>query len=438
MARPIKLGIIGAGSAQFSIGMVRDLCLTPHMEGSTVCLMDIDQERVDMVHNLAVRYAGELGFNLKFERTTQREAVLRDADFVINTASVGAHGEGGYRWVHNFRFFLSVARDMERWCPRAWLIQSANPVFEGCTVMTRETSIHIVGLCHGHYGVYEVARMLGLEREHIDWQAPGFNHVIYLTHFTHKGENAYPILDRWIEEKAEEYWRTYKPRFHENQMSRAAIEQYKMIGYMPIGDTPRGGGWWYHKDRATQQQWYGPLGGFDSKEGWAVYIAELEESRRKMFDVARDPSASVTQAFPPTKSSEQMVPIMDALTNDVSGYFQVNVPNNGLIYGIPDDVVVEVPAFVSKRGIQGLQIGKMPDSVMTQILWPRLALAEQLIGFARAPSRGLMLSLILHRQVSWPLLSFRCEPPVASYEEAIAEMERILGSDPDLAALIRG
>ena len=53
---------------------------------------------------------------------------------------------------------LDVARDMERICPDAWLIQSGNPVFEGCTLMTRETGVKIVGLCHGHYGYLDICR----------------------------------------------------------------------------------------------------------------------------------------------------------------------------------------------------------------------------------------------------------------------------------------
>jgi alpha-galactosidase len=433
MAKPIRLGIIGAGSAQFSLGLVRDLCLTENLAGSTVCLMDINEERVDMVHNLAVRYASELGFHLAFEKTTDRETVLRDADFVLNTASVGAHGGGGFGAVHNLRFFLSVVRDMERLCPDAWLIQSGNPVFEGCTLMTRETSIKVLGLCHGHFGVYEMARVLGLDGQDITWQAPGFNHVIYLTHFYYQGKDAYPILDAWIETQAEEYWRTYTPTFSQNQMSRAAIQQYKMIGYMPIGDTPRAGGWWYHKDVATKKQWFGPLGGFDSEEGWAIYIAQLEQMRSKMFAAAQDQSLRVTDVFPPVKSREQMVPIIDALTNDVSGYFQVNIPNNGLISGIPDDVVVEVPAYVSKRGIQGMQVGRMPESVMVQILWPRLAQAEQRVAFAKSPTLGLMLNMILYRHVS---MGNRYSPPVESFEQAEAVAAEILNQDPELAALI--
>jgi alpha-galactosidase len=433
MPKPIRLGIVGAGSAQFSLGLVRDLCLTPSMSGSLVSLMDIDAERVAMVQSIARRYAAELSFDLRFEATTSREEALDGADFVINTASVGAHGGGGFASVHNLRFMVSVARDMERLCPNAWLIQSGNPVFEGCTAMTRATSTKVVGLCHGHYGVYEMARVLGLAAEDISWQAVGFNHVIFLTHFYHKGEDAYPLLDRWIEEKAEEYWRTYKPRFSENQMSRSAIQQYRMLGIMPIGDTPRAGGWWYHKDLAAKKQWYGHLGGFDSCEGWAIYIAELEEARAAMFRVAADPAASVTRAFPPAKSKEQLVPIMDALTNDVSGYFQVNIPNNRLIWGLPDDIVVEVPALVSKRGVQGIQVGRMPDGVMSQIMWPRLAQAERHVAFARAPGRGLLLDLILYRHTEmWNGHT----PPVASFEDAEAEMARLLAEDGELAALL--
>ncbi len=433
MAKPIRLAIIGAGSAQFSLGLVRDLCLTPNMAGSCVSLMDIDSERVEMVHNIATRYARELGFDLRFEKTTSREEALADTDFIINTASVGPHGGGGFVGVHNIRFMVAVARDAERLCPDAWLIQSGNPVFEGCTAMARETPLKVVGLCHGHYGVYEMARVLGLDEDGVSWQAPGFNHVIYLTHFYYRGEDAYPILDRWIEDKAEEYWRTYKPRFSENQMSRSSIQQYRMVGYMPIGDTPRAGGWWYHQDLATKKRWYGHLGGFDSEEGWAIYIRELEESRARMFSVARDPGVSVTEAFPPLKSKEQLVPIMDALTNDVGGYFQVNIPNRGLIWGLPDDVVVEVPAYVSKRGIQGIQVGRMPESVMVQILLPRLAQAERELSFARSPGRSLLLDLILHRHVRmWN----RYTPPVASFEEAEQVLAQILAEDPDLAALL--
>ncbi|HGJ67067.1 TPA: hypothetical protein ENS27_17035, partial [bacterium] len=40
----IKITIIGAGSVVFSLGLVKDLCLTEGLWGSNVCFMDINEE----------------------------------------------------------------------------------------------------------------------------------------------------------------------------------------------------------------------------------------------------------------------------------------------------------------------------------------------------------------------------------------------------------
>ncbi|HUT20071.1 MAG TPA: hypothetical protein VM366_13030 [Anaerolineae bacterium] len=45
----VKVAIIGAGSAEFSAGLVRDLCVNAGLHGSRVTFMDIDPQRLDMV-----------------------------------------------------------------------------------------------------------------------------------------------------------------------------------------------------------------------------------------------------------------------------------------------------------------------------------------------------------------------------------------------------
>ncbi|MDQ2996844.1 MAG: alpha-glucosidase/alpha-galactosidase, partial [Chloroflexota bacterium] len=85
MPTAIRISVIGAGSAQFSLGLVKDLCLTPGLSGSLISFMDVDVERLEMIEKLARRYANELGSDLRFERTAERAASLRDANFVINT-----------------------------------------------------------------------------------------------------------------------------------------------------------------------------------------------------------------------------------------------------------------------------------------------------------------------------------------------------------------
>ena len=178
MGTPVKIAVVGAGSAPFSLGLVKDLCLTPNLAGSLVHFMDIDAERLDMIRKLATRYSSEIGRDLKIKSTTDLRTALTDADFVINTASVKSHhhqramrdltAKHGYYYGRanlaastNLRLMLDVARAMEETCPDAWLIQSGNPVYEGCTLMTRETDIKVCGLCHGHYGVYNIAECSG-------------------------------------------------------------------------------------------------------------------------------------------------------------------------------------------------------------------------------------------------------------------------------------
>ena len=395
MPKPVRISVIGAGSATFSLGLVKDLCLTENLTGSQVSFMDINPERLDAVTQMAERYTAEIGSNLTFEQTTSREDSLKDADFVINTAAVQSHyhqvdmravyEKHGYYYrgpgfgsFYNFNLMLDVARDMERLCPDAWLIQSGNPVFDGCTLMTRETDIKVCGLCHGHYGYHHIVKTLGLELDRIDFQAPGVNHCIWMTHFLYDGEDAYPLIDRWIEEEGEAYWASHVAGgTHDIQMSRGAVHQYRLYGLFPIGDSPRLGNWWYHTDIETKKWWFGDtFGGPDTHIARPVHVENLEKRLKQIQEATKDPSAKMTELFGKTRTREQQVPIIDALTNNVEGQFQVNVPNNGAIDGIDDDVVVEVPALINQKGIQPIQVGKLPKKVMLEQLLPMILKME--------------------------------------------------------------
>ena len=436
MSTPIKLSVIGAGSAQFSLGLVKDICFTPGLAGSLISFMDIDADRLDMIHKLGVRYANELGADLQFESTTNRRDSLSDAGFVINTASAHSHymqrdireltARYGYYYGgvnlgnhHNLQLMLDVAREMEAVCPDAWLIQSGNPVYEGCTLMTRETSIKVCGLCHGHYGVYEIARVLGCDLTNLKdltWQAPGLNHNIWLTHFFYRGKNMYPALDEWIATQGEEYWANHvAQRTHDIQMSRGTIHQYQMFGLMPIGDTPRRGGWWYHTDIETKKHWFGePWGGPDTELARPYFVKNLEKRLAEMTRIANDPKASLVESLGGEKTREQQVPIIDGLVNDNEGFFQVNIPNNGALAGVPDNVVVEVPAIVNKIGIQPLRVEPLPDKILYEQILPEwLDMERELLAFKSA-DRSMLL---------WNTLM---SPQTRSYDQAYGVLEALL------------
>ena len=91
MPKPVRISVIGAGSATFSLGLVKDLCLTENLSGSHVTFMDVDTDRLNAVTAMATRFTAELGSDLSFEETTSREDSLKDVDFVINTAAAQSH-----------------------------------------------------------------------------------------------------------------------------------------------------------------------------------------------------------------------------------------------------------------------------------------------------------------------------------------------------------
>ena len=405
----IKISIIGAGSGQFSLGIVRDLCLSPGLWGSTVSFMDIDEARLERVHNVAARYTAELGADLRFEKTLDRRESLDGADFVINTAMVvgwdslrlmervtAQHGYPQTIYIDDFQqfiLFLAIIRDMEVLCPDAWYIQSANPVFEGCTLITRHSAIKSVGLCHGfHGGVRKIARTLGLDPEQVEAQAYGINHCIWLTKFFYQGRDAYPLLDEWIERQARDYWASPSCGVSD-EMGPKAVDVYRRVGLFPVGDTatPGGGSYfrWYHADRETERRWQeDPTAWYDR------HVQHVGEQVAALAQAAGALTVKVTEVFPPERTFETNVAIIDALVNDRPAVFQVNIPNQGAIPSIADDVVVEIPALVSGAGIQGLHVGDLPRPALCHVL-DKIVMMERELEAFRTRRRELLLEWVL-------------------------------------------
>jgi len=444
MATPVKVTVIGAGSVVFSLALVKDICLTEGLSGSHITFMDIHEGRLDVIYNLATRYAQDLGADLTFDKTLNRQKALQECDFVVNTATGTdeymmraereladargySYGRTGlpYSMTGNTLLMLDVARDMERLCPNAWLIQAGNPVFDGTTLVTRETSIKMVGICHGHYGYAAIAKTLGLDDlDKVTWQAPGLNHNIWLTHFYYDGQDAYPLLDDWIENEAEKYWEE-KQKTESGipcQMSPSAIHQYKMYGLMPVGDTPRRGGWWYHMDLDTRKRWYGePIGGGDTPEGRDRIIAHKEKRLAEMRKAAVDDGVRPIDLFGNEKSREQHVPIIDALVNDNEGQFQVNVPNQGALAGVPDDVAVEVPAVVNIKGIQPIRVHPLPKKIMLECIYPDWLNMERTLEALLTGDRSMLLFEALESHQT------------RSYDQAVEVLEATLALEHNQA-----
>ena len=416
MLKP-KISIIGAGSSNFSLELVRDICLTPNLSGSTISFMDINEERLSQVYSLCRKYADEMGMDLKLEKTLQRRESLKDADFVINLALVVGHlgytkvwkiarkygykFGGSYHVMHDEGFWINyyqlelfegIVKDILDICPKALLVELANPVLAATTFLCRKyPKLKYVGLCEGPRAIYTMAEAFGLDPDRISYQMPGVNHFVWLTDFRHDGENAYPALDNWVKKKAKSYQKTHPPS---DILGPVAIDLYRKEGVFPIGDTctPGGGSWpwWYHTDGMVEKAW-----GEDPNDWWDRYLGRLSESGSSYSKLLRIPG-KLTEALPPVKSRQPTVPMIEAIACDIPRVIQVNVLNSGnFLDGVPSDFEVEISGLASGRGIEGVKMKSMPKSLVEYILRDRVAPVETELDAYETGSRQKLEELVM-------------------------------------------
>jgi len=325
-------------------------------------------------------------------------------------------------WINadQLQFFDEVVREVLEFCPDAWYLQVANPVLAGMTWLGRQyPAAKMVGLCHGFAGVYRLADVLGLDREKLTFEIPGVNHTVFLTHAYHDGQDIFPLINDWIERDAPSYWETCPPS---DYLGPVAVDLFRRFGVFPIGDTCNPGGgswpWWYHTDEATERRWRE-----DPTAWWDRHFASGAQRVAEIERAAGDTSRPVSEVFPPEHSGEVMVPLIEAIACDIPRVLIGNVLNSGdFVPGVPRDFAVEIPLFVSKRGIAGIQTRGLPDAVLAQIWRDRVGPVNiELAAFAEG-SRERLLELVL------------ADPWTTSLEQAKTLLDQILAM-PEHAAL---
>ena len=441
----VKIVLIGAGSSSFSIELLKDISTMSGLSGCTLALVDINEEKLDFALKLVTKYCYETGMNINISATNDRRKALDGANYVICAVKIGGYEPlekerliseelGYYRGVgdrvscyyggigayHQIRFMVDLALDMEELCPDALLIQTANPVFEATNYVTRYTKIKAAGVCHGHEGYKDIAKTMGLDPKHVSAVVCGFNHYNYMKSFMYKGKDAYPLLDEWIENFAEDYWNseeynTIKEYRAPDHLSRGAVDAYKLFGLMPICDAIRAASpWWHHTDLDTKISWYGTGGGFDSEYGWKLYLDEKNAQYEKLRKTVNS-GASVLEIFGNTPTTEQHIPLIDSLTNDNDRILTLNVPNNGAICGLPDDILVEIPVRCNGHGLFNINMGTLPPKIMNNVMLPRLARAENIMDAFRRADRSVLYLMVAD------------DPRTRSFEQAKSLVDKLLG-----------
>lgn len=426
-----RVVIIGAGSAGFGLGTLATLLRSERLRGGTLALVDLNAEGLALIEALARRLNREWDAGLTIGASARREEVLPGADFVIVAIETGPR-EGLWQrdWEIPLRFgvrqpygenggpgglahtlrqvpaLLEIAADMERLCPAAWLINFTNPLPRLCLAVSRYSRIKTVGLCHqieiaymlvgvaladrlgvevppgvnsnAHPDIWPLAgQVAGQVRPLVEIKAAGLNHFTWVLEVRDRqtGEDLYPAFrEAFMALPAD-----FEP------LTRAV---WQATGLCPVpGDShlaeylP-----WCHDPQT--RPW----------EKYNLFLYDWERARAER-NRQWQAIAAMAQGNAPTDRlkkahGEGAVEIIEGLLGTATYREAVNIPNQGYIANLPDGAIVEVPALVAGGGIQGVNVGPLPEMV-AELCRREIAVAGLAVEAAATGDRTAALQALL-------------------------------------------
>jgi alpha-galactosidase len=116
----------------------------------------------------------------------------------------------------------------------------------------------------------------------------------------------------------------------------------------------------------------------------------------ELINLSKDTSASVSNRFPLKKSNEIIVPLIESIVCDIPRVLQVNIQNsNNFVPGIPSNFEVEIPALVSKKGIQGIETEGLPKPLTMYAIRDRVAPVEVELEAYESKNKELLVELLM-------------------------------------------
>jgi len=370
-----KITFIGAGSLGFTAGLVRDILTFPLLQDATLSLMDINPERLDFALKAVTKLIEAGGYPAKVEATLDRAEALKGADVVLTTILSGStevwrydieipkkygvdinvgdtRGPSGiFRFLRTLPDMMEIVRDMERYCPKAVLLNYTNPMAMLCAAIQRQTFIPVTGLCHSVQGTaMMLAEWISAPYNEITYTCAGINHMAWYLDYKWNGEDAYPLIHKAITERPEVY--------NEEQVRN---EMYLALGYYVTESSGHNSeyNWWFRKRPDLIEKYCTHSTGWNPGE-YAYILKEYQKTEKTWKDGVRVELAKEVTSDDLARGHEYAAYIINALMDGEPFKFNGNVPNTNLVSNLPQGACVEVPVLVDKAGFQPIHVGALP------------------------------------------------------------------------------
>ena len=370
----LKFVFVGAGSSVFTLRLIGDILKEESIVSGHLALVDIDEKLLMETEEAVRKLIAFSGRNFEITAHTKYQDALPGTDYLFMTIATGAYprwqkdieistrhgvlqsvgdtiGPGGIiRALRTIPVVLDIAKEMEKICPEAWIINYANPEGAICLALQKYTKIKNFGLCHGtpDMAARLAKEVFGVDPERFTYRAAGINHLTWFTDMKVDGEDVYPILKEQL----------VKSGFDKKEpISR---QLYDVYGLYPAPGDRHVGEFFPHymKEQVLAEQDYEwKNNDFKVVDGW-------REEARILFDEVRNKECGYEKFL--EGSGETAAYFIHSLsTGDISSEM-VNVINNGYIDNVTSGIIVELPTYIDRFGLHPQKIGSLPDAIAAQ------------------------------------------------------------------------
>jgi len=362
-----KIVLIGAGSASFGPPTLMDIFQSEVLTGSTIVLLDINEEKLNRVYDIVVQENIIAGDKFNIEKTTDRSVAIKDADFVICSIENGDRFE--LRWQDNTiphkhgstemmaenggpgGFFHSarqipqivqIAKEVYAQNPNAYFINYSNPLSRICLAIKRSVpDLNSIGLCHqinltlkdlpyiiedslqpDKLSEIDSSQKIAIYKKCLENTrifVGGLNHFAFILNLQNvqTGESLMSKFNNRIMDYYKDKW----DPFH---YANLTFEVFKRFGWFPyVGDN--------HIAEYLQISSH-----YTKYQDFVDWITKMEQANKG---------------------------INDRFLRYHKRLKKGKYPKKGMMSGESQDLVIECNGIVNKEGVHGVKIGKVPKGI---------------------------------------------------------------------------
>lgn len=361
----MKIAVIGGGST-YTPELVEGLIVHAAELGlRELYVMDIDQERLDIVGELVRRMVAKAGNPFAVHLTGSLKEAISGSSFVLSQIRVGGQqarhddtmicleegvigqettGAAGFaKALRTIPVMLEICQEMRSSAPDAWLINFTNPAGIITEAVLKYGGVRAIGLCNNPINMLiNIARKFDVSPESVDLDYVGLNHLSWVRRIWVNGKD---VSDQFL---------PHKPYIPANIPELALDQEFlQALNMIPNGYLN-----YYYLTAET-------VAHLKSKE--KTRAQEVMEIEAALLEKYKDPDLNEKPAELSKRGgahySTAAVSLIRAIATNSGSRHIVNVQNNGAIPDLPPEVVIEVSASVDGRGVHPFYVGRVEPEI---------------------------------------------------------------------------